>query len=328
MRFRREHVVMGVKVALGASVAIGLAMLLGLEYASTAGIITVLSILGTKRETLRIARGRLAALLAGTGIAFVCFRLLGYSLAGFTAYLFLFAVLCCACRWGYALTLVSVLMSHVMAQGSMGWPVLLNEGLLFLTGTGIGIAVNLHLRPDEKEMQRHLRTVDELMRAAMNALGQGPDGQAYAASVLEALGRELALAEQLAVDNADNTFGSAPLYPIRYVQMRANQCKVLSQMAHALAEADAETPQYGAVCALLIRVAEEYHRDNDVSALLTAVQEVLADMREQALPVSRDEFESRAVLYYVLLRLEDFLLLKRRFYEENAHGADEYVHHG
>ena len=65
-----------------------------------------------------------------------------------------------------------------------------------------------------------------------------------------------------------------------------------------------------------------------VEKVTDAVQEVLADMREQALPVSRDEFESRAVLYYVLLRLEDFLLLKRRFYEENAHGADEYVHHG
>ncbi|MBQ7849550.1 MAG: hypothetical protein IJ343_07515 [Clostridia bacterium] len=328
MRFGREHVIMGVKVALGAAAAIGLAMLLGLEYASTAGIITVLSILGTKRETLRIARGRLAALLAGAGIAFVCFGLLGYSLAGFTAYLFLFAVVCYACGWGYALTLVSVLMSHVMTAGSMGWPVLLNEGLLFLIGTGMGVVVNLHLRPDEREMQRHLRTVDDLMRAAMNALSRGPEGHEYAAQVLEALGRELALAEQLAVDNADNTFGSAPLYPIRYVQMRANQCKVLGQIAHALAEADEETPQYGAVCALLARVAEEYRRDNDVSALLEAVREVLAGMREQALPASRGEFESRAVLYYVLLRLEDFLLLKRRFYEENAHGADEYVHHG
>lgn len=328
MRLLKEHVIMGVKVALGAAAAIGLAMLLGLQYASTAGIITVLSIMGTKRETLRIARGRLAALLAGTGIAFGCFSLLGYSLAGFTAYLFLFAVMCYACRWGYALTLVSVLMSHFMAAGSMGWPVLLNEGLLFLTGTGVGVIVNLHLRPDEQEMQRHLRTVDELMRAAMNALGQGPDGREYAGRVLEALRRELALAEQLAVDNADNTFGSAPLYPVRYVQMRANQCKVLSQIAHALGDADAGTPQYGAVCGLLVRVAEEYRRDNDVSALLDAVQELLADMRQQALPVSRDEFESRAVLYYVLLRVEDFLLLKRRFYEENAHGADQYVHHG
>ena len=316
MRFSREHVIMGLKVALGASAAIGLAQLLGLQSAATAGIITVLSLMGTKRETLRIALGRLAALCAGTAIAFVCYTLLGYGLAGFTAYLFLFAVMCYACRWGYAVTMVSVLVSHYMVAGNMGLPMLGNEALLFLIGTGIGIAVNLHLRPDERAMQRHLRTVDELMRSAMHAVSRGMEGLPYARQLLDALKRELTQAEQLAIDNADNTFGSAPLYPVRYVQMRANQRKILTQIAHAMAEVDVHTRQYGEVCALLERVAEEYSRENDVSALLDAVQAVLADMRLQALPVTREEFESRAVLYYVLLRTEDFLLLKRQFHEE------------
>lgn len=317
---------MGVKVALGASAAIGLAMLLGLEYAATAGIITVLSLMGTKRETLRIALGRLMALIAGTAIAFACYTLLGYSLAGFTAYLFLFAVLCYACRWGYAVTLVSVLASHYMTAGNMGLPMLINEGLLFLIGTGIGISVNLHLRADERAMQRHMATVDELMRAAMHAVSRGPEGLSYASQVLQALKRELTMAEQLAVDNADNTFGDAPLYPVRYVQMRANQRKILSQIAHAMHDAQAETPQHAAVCAMLAKVADEYSRENDVSALLTAVQQVLADMRTQELPRSREEFESRAVLYYVLLRTEDFLLLKRQFHKENANGTDDDVY--
>ena len=100
--FRKAHVIMGVKVALGAAAAIGLAMLLRLEFTATAGIITVLSIMGTKRETLRIARGRLLAFVTGMGIACVSYSLLGYGLAGFTAYLFVFAVVCYACRWGYA----------------------------------------------------------------------------------------------------------------------------------------------------------------------------------------------------------------------------------
>lgn len=316
MRIRREHLIMGLKAALGAATAIGLALLLGLQYASTAGIICVLSLMGTKRETLRIALGRLAALLAGVGIAFVCYSLLGYSLAGFTAYLFVFAVVCYACRWGYAVTLVSVLMSHFMTEGCMGAGQLLNEALLFLIGTGVGVAVNLHLRPDEEAMRRHMATVDELMRAAMHALSQGAEALAYAGQVLDALKRELTMAERLAVDNADNTFGDAPLYPVRYVQMRANQRKILTQIAHAMSDVQAETPQHAAVCALLDRVADEYSEENDVAALLDAVQQVLADMRTQALPGDRDEFESRAVLYYVLLRTEDFLLLKRQFHEE------------
>jgi len=320
MRIQWQYVVMGVKVALGAAAAIGLSQLLGLQYAATAGIITVLSLMGTKRETMRIALGRLAALCAGTAIAFLCYSLLGFTLAGFTAYLFLFAVMCYACRWGHAVTMVSVLVSHYLSAGSMAPAMLGNEALLFLIGTGIGITVNLHLRPDEKAMRRHMTTVDELMRAAMHALSQGPEGLTYAAQVLDALKRELTMAEQLAVDNADNTFGDAPLYPVRYVQMRANQRKILAQIAHAMADVQAETPQHAAVCALLARVADEYSQENDVAALLDAVQQVLADMRTQALPGDRDEFESRAVLYYVLLRTEDFLLLKRQFHEENIPG--------
>ena len=326
MQFRGEHFIMGLKVALGAAAAIGLAMLLGLQYASTAGIITVLSLMGTKRETLRIAGGRLLAAGCAMVIAWVCYRLLGFTLAGFTAYLFVFAVVCYACRWPYALTLVSVLVSHFLSAGRMDGPMLLNEALLFLIGTGIGVSVNLHLRPDEEAMRRHLRTVDELMRAAMHAVSRTPEGLTDAKRLIAALRQELTRAEQLAIDNADNTFGNAPLYPVRYVQMRSNQCKILAQIASAMEDAAAHTPQHAAVCALLARVAEEYSRDNDVSALLEAVQAVLTDMREQALPVSRDEFESRAVLYYVLLRTEDFLLLKRQFYEENTNGANDAVH--
>ena len=167
-------------------------------------------------------------------------------------------------------------------------------------------------------MRRRLNTVDELMRTAMHAVSRAPEGLQDAQTLLRVLRLELVQAEQLAVDNADNTFGSAPLYPVRYVQMRSNQSKILRQMAAAMADVDVHTPQHDAVCALLARVAEEYSRDNDVSALLDAVHAVLAEMRGQALPTERAEFESRAVLYYVLLRAEDFLLLKRQFHEEYA----------
>lgn len=39
-------------------------------------------------------------------------------------------------------------------------------------------------------------------------------------------------------------------------------------------------------------------------------------MEQQLLPVTRPEFESRALLYHILMDLEDFLIFKRRFVEE------------
>ena len=45
---------------------------------------------------------------------------------------------------------------------------------------------------------------------------------------------------------------------------------------------------------------------------------VFDQMKLQPLPKDREEFESRAILYHVLLDLEDFLLAKQRF-------TDQYI---
>lgn len=39
-------------------------------------------------------------------------------------------------------------------------------------------------------------------------------------------------------------------------------------------------------------------------------------MREQPLPELREEFENRAVLFQILLELEQFLEIKKKFVEE------------
>lgn len=43
-------------------------------------------------------------------------------------------------------------------------------------------------------------------------------------------------------------------------------------------------------------------------------------MKQQPLPKDREEFESRAILYHVLLDLEDFLLAKQRFTDRYISG--------
>ena len=43
-------------------------------------------------------------------------------------------------------------------------------------------------------------------------------------------------------------------------------------------------------------------------------------MREEPLPVTREEFEARAVLFYILKQLEEFLLLKNQFVQQPRQG--------
>ena len=65
-----------IKLTIASAVAIIAAMLLGLEYPASAGIITILSIQNTKKETLKTAANRGMAFVCALIIAYVCFHIL------------------------------------------------------------------------------------------------------------------------------------------------------------------------------------------------------------------------------------------------------------
>ena len=93
IRLWRGYLLQGMKLAGGALLAMLLAGALSLRYSATAGIITLLSILGTKRETLTIAAGRLMAYLAALAVAAVCYHVMGFTVWAFAVYLLVFAVI-------------------------------------------------------------------------------------------------------------------------------------------------------------------------------------------------------------------------------------------
>ena len=67
------------------------------------------------------------------------------------------------------------------------------------------------------------------------------------------------------------------------------------------------------VAQLLRQIRQEYHRYNNVEGLLARMRELLADMQTQPLPQSREEFEARAVLFYILKQMEELLEVKKQF---------------
>ena len=72
------------------------------------------------------------------------------------------------------------------------------------------------------------------------------------------------------------------------------------------------------ISAYLKYLAKYVHEKNIPDRQREELQEIFDRMKLQPLPEEREEFESRAILYHVLLDLEDFLLAKQRF-------ADQYI---
>ncbi len=308
------------KIALAALLAIALAGELGLQYALAAGIITVLSIQGTKLETLKTAGKRALAFLCALLIAGLCYQLLGYTLWAYAVYLFLFAMVCLVMNWPEAIAMDSVLIGHFLSQECFV-PLLGNEILLFVIGTGFGIAVNLHLR-SRKEAFTELsdqvdRQIKEILGDMAEQLAQENESGCGEIAFAE-LKKALLRAEECAVANYGNAPFSRDTYELEYVRMRQQQTVVLQAIHDNIRGITYLPRQAGQVAELLRQIQQEYHRYNNVEGLLGQLQELLADMQRQPLPESREEFEARAALFYLLKQLEELLTIKKEFIRKRS----------
>jgi len=315
------------KVALAAMLAIVLAEALGLQFPTTAGIITILSIQGTKLETFKTAGKRALAFLCALVLAGLCYALLGYGVWVFGIYLFLFVLLCLVMRWQEAIAMDSVLVSHFLSQGTF-FPLLGNEVLLFVVGTGFGILVNLHLRSRREQFTLASDRVDGQIKTILGDMARllaqeekSAGTSRYSVSCpinggenyFDPLRQALEQAEACAVANYGNAPFSRDTYELDYVRMRQQQSVILQSVYENITGISYLPRQAGQVADLLRRIQQEYHRYNNVEGLLGQLRALLADMQTQALPRSREEFEARAVLFYILKQLEELLEVKKRF---------------
>lgn len=364
-RMDREKWLKGIKLTAAAILAITAANLFGLKFAATAGIITILSIQNTKKETLRVACRRGLAFLCALGIAAAAFGALGFTMSAFALYLLVFSCVCLFFGWTEAIAMDSVLITHFLTEGNMEAALFFNEVCLFLIGTGMGILANLHLHKQIELYDRLAQNADRLMRAALKELeklltlertesgrepaeAKGAQGlttdRAFADAqgltdvrkltdaaqgafseqdakvqrCLDELDRALAALRSCAFRNRDNTFFGASVHESEYAMMRSRQAEVLRRIHASVNMTESVPKQTAQVAALIGRIEAEYERNNTVAALQDALRGLFEEMRRDALPKTREEFEARAVLFYLLKQLEEFLQLKRDFVESHA----------
>ena len=312
----KKHLLKSLKIAVAALLSIFIAGEFGLTHSATAGIITVLSIGRTKRETFRSAANRGMAYICALALAFVCFRLLGYTLPAFGLYLFLFAFLCMMTGWQEAITTDSVLISHFLNEGNMDWQLVGNETMLFIIGVGLGILVNLHLHSKEADFEKLAEEVDGQMKGILRRMSvwiQEPDKSGYNADCFGKLEESIRQAKLCAAANYNNSLLRKDTGQLDYIRMREQQSVVLKGIYQNIKSLAYLPGQAAKVAAFFAEVEQAYHKENTVAELLGRQQDFLEEMKQEQLPADREEFEARAILFYILMQMEELLQIKRRF---------------
>lgn len=309
------------KISLGCVISIIICSALKLKYGMTAGLLTVLTIQDTKRETLDTALKRLYAFFFSFAIAVVCFKTIGYNALSFGIYLFIFINICIIFKWKNAIVPVSVLITHLIAEQRTDIIFILNEFAVFITGVGTGILINMHLHKNEKKMQICRQKLDEQIKSVLDRMSEKilvGDKSDYNGDCFKKIDLLMFEAQQTAKENYDNKLRKPMTYDLDYLNMRKKQCGILYEMYKTVLRINTPPEQALIISDFLKKTALEYHEENDVKNLLSALDNIFIHMQSQPMPEERPEFENRAILYSFMFLLKEFLTLKYEFIIKNG----------
>ena len=306
-----------VKITVAAVIAILCAQALKLDFAVSAGIVAILSVQPTKKETLRTALARLLAFAVALVISITLFNLLGFTVPVFFLYLLIFILVCQWRKWISAMAMDSVLISHFLSFGKTGPAEIKNEILLFVLGVAFGILVNLLLHKKTDYIEELKKQTDNQIKQALHRMAlriQNPAlADYYNGSCFVSLNESIFTAKKQAEENYNNQFSKKDTFDSCYLDMREKQTRILYEMFKA-ARALHTTPTTAALLSdFLEKVSNEYHKDNDVKALLEELALIHDKMKAHPLPQTRTEFEDRANLFILMERLKEFLQIKHDF---------------
>lgn len=312
----KNIIINSIKISIAVVMAIGIANLLQLEFAISAGIVAILTILPTKRETVKTAVARFLAFIIAIGIAYVCFTAFGFNQWAFMIYILPYTFICCLQKWNAAIAMNSVLISHFLTFGKMDFPAIANECMIFFIGVGIGIFINLHLRQNTDAMTALKKQTDEQIARILARMGERINNKNltdYNGECFKTLEHIIREAKNTAENNYKNQLKRQRDKDAEYIAMRHRQYQVLSEMYKMVSTLET-TPRTAQVISDFFKsIAEGFHENNDCKVLLEQFAGMDAYMEEHPLPESRQEFEDRARLFLLMSYIKEFLEIKAKF---------------
>ena len=277
---------------------------------------TLLTIQNTSKETITISLKRAAAFLIATVLSFVVFESAGYHAVSYGIFLFLFIGICQFLKLSEAISTNAVLITHYLLEGHMERSLVMNEALLLFIGAGMGTLLNLYIPGKIKEIRHTQHILEEDLKTVLMRMSEylvKEDKSDYTGSCFLKLDADISEGEKHAYAYMNNTFFQESKYFMEYMQMRRQQCMVLKDIYKKIVSMNSIPPQALQISEFIKNISISFGESNNAKELLEGLNALSEQMKSSPLPVTREEFENRAVLYMILTDLEHFLLLKKDF---------------
>lgn len=306
------------KMALSATIAIIISNYVGLQFGVTSGIIAILSIQDTKKESLLVAGRRIIASALAILLSFMLYLLLGNNPIIFGLFLIIFIQTTIILKIEEGMVVGSVLSTHLLTSTNINISWIINEAQLTVIGIGVAMMFNLYTASLEEQFEKNKERIEDYYRAILSDMAVSLVTQAVpiyekqiSVSVEELINKSKFMAQ---IINNNRLFKKNDYY-LSYIEMRIIQLDTMKRMKRHFSRFYMTYDQTRILSEFTNEVAMNLKEDNDCVELINKLNLLRKDYEKMDLPKNRNEFENRALLFQFLNDLEDFLVIKKEFKE-------------
>jgi uncharacterized membrane protein YgaE (UPF0421/DUF939 family) len=308
-----------VKITAGVILSIVIARFLQLEFALSAGVITALSMLDSKKQSIQNGIKRVYTALIALTLGFLFFTLVGYNLFSLGLILLIYIPLVFFLDATVGLVVNLVLVTHLYTFSDITLGHLANELLLLFIGIIIALILNLHMPNLENEIRSRQLEMEAYMKMIMKKMALDLQNQCDIETKeykLSELNEIIMAGKSKAYIYMNSYYFKQNNYYVEYFGMRKQQYYRLLNM-HQYLDMIFVTKNEAVILSNFTNlVADSICACKNESHLLVELNRLREDFRVSELPKTREEFEQRARLFQYMYDLEELIMIKKRFIDK------------
>lgn len=315
MKIKLIHI--SIKMTLAGVIALFLAYFMGITYYTTAAAISILSIQWTKRDFINIAFKRLISGVLAIILSAILFYYIGNTFWAFALFLVVFTNLSWIFNAPEGIVPSVVVVTHFLLVSSITVSFVLEEILLLLIAIIVAFVINmLYPQFSFNRMQKDLLLVDgiiesELSKVALNLKDNTclPNQMEPAKKALKVIMDKARMVDRDIIMQNDHRY-------ITYLYMRNTQLDEVIKINNHLCKITSNHPYKDEIADFLLKLSQNISFGDKASKLLEELNNLKQFFINSELPKSRDEFETRAMLFQIVNEIDAFLQLKINFHNQ------------
>lgn len=306
-----------IKTAIGASLAIWLTTgLLKLEFAAFAAIIVMMCIERTKKQTVETILDKFFACLLSLFLSGITFEVFGYNPVVFGLFILFFVPVLVKLKIQGGFITSMVIVTHLYTLKEFGFSIILNELLIIIIGVGIAFIINSIMPSFKKEIETYKDKIEDKFSKILYEFAaylRSPDRVWDGKEVLEAEDL-IKKAKEVAIRDIENHLIKNKKHDYFYLEMREDQFNILKRMLPVVSSLGVSLKQSEYFADFLEFLSENVSEKNITHISLKKLDECWDLIKKTDLPKTREEFETRANLFYLMNEIETYLRIKKKLY--------------